>query len=77
MKKPKPYPKIRMVCAVCHRPLFKAAALQGGYPVGPVCAVAAGLMAPPKHRTTHDGVTRDTQTIDLFHNDQNPQNSLL
>ena len=67
MKK-KPYPKVRMVCAVCHRPMLKAAALQGGYPVGPVCAVAAGLLAPPKARGLFgpDHVTRDHLTQDLF-----------
>ena len=64
MIKKKQYPKVRMVCAVCHRPLFKAAALQGGYPVGPVCAVAAGLVAPKTPRP--EGVTRDTKTFDLF-----------
>ncbi len=62
----KPYPKVRMVCAVCHRPMLKAAALQGGYPVGPKCAVTAGLLAPAKPRASHDGVMRDTKTIDLF-----------
>ena len=62
----KPYPKVRMVCALCHRPILKAAALQGGYPVGPVCAVAAGLLAPKERRGSHDGVIRDTKTIDLF-----------
>lgn len=63
----KPYP--RMVCAICHRPMLKAAALQGGYPVGPVCALSAGLLPPRKHRAgtardTH--LVRDTLTIDLF-----------
>lgn len=53
-----------MVCAICHRPMLKAAALQGGYPVGPVCAVAVGLVDPKTPRA--DGVTRDTKTIDLF-----------
>lgn len=60
----KPHPKLRMVCAVCHRPMLKAAALQGGYPVGPKCAAAAGLLNPKTQRA--DGVTRDTKTIDLF-----------
>ena len=64
MKKPKTYPKVRMICAVCHRPLFKAAALQRGLPVGPVCAVAAGLLSPKTPRA--EGATRDTLTIDLF-----------
>lgn len=64
----KPHPKLRMVCAVCHRPMLKAAALQGGYPVGPKCAAAAGLLAPSKPRGLFgsEPVTRDTQTIDLF-----------
>jgi hypothetical protein len=57
-----------MVCAICHRPMLKAAALKGGYPVGPKCAVAAGLLAPVKPRGLFgpDTVTRDNQTIDLF-----------
>lgn len=36
-----------MRCAVCHRPLARAAALLKGLPVGPVCAVSAGLVAKP------------------------------
>lgn len=60
------YPKVRMVCAICHRPMLKAAALQGGYPVGPVCAVAAGLVAPKGQHAQAGTVTRDTQTLDLF-----------
>jgi hypothetical protein len=61
----KPYPKTRMFCAVCRRPMFKAAALQGGYPVGPVCAIAVGLL-PSKSTRAHDPVTRDSLTLDLF-----------
>lgn len=61
----KPYPKVRMVCAVCHRPMAKAAALMDGLPVGPKCALAAGLLHP-KRNTQDAQVVRDTLTIDLF-----------
>lgn len=56
----KTYP--RMVCVVCHRPMTRAAALQGGYPVGPVCAAKLGLVKP----AATEPVQRDTRTIDLF-----------
>lgn len=36
-----------MRCAVCHRPLVRAAALLKGLPVGPVCSVSAGLAPKP------------------------------
>jgi hypothetical protein len=56
--------------------MTKAAALLGGYPVGPVCAAAQGLLpfgrgaggraaAAPK-ATDHTAVVRDTLTVDLF-----------
>ena len=35
-----------MQCARCRRPIDKPAALFGGLPVGPVCAVRLGLVAP-------------------------------
>ena len=67
----KPYP--RMQCAVCKRPMAKAAALLGGYPVGPVCAASHGLLpfwrgsgAKPKATEAATAVVRDTQTLDLF-----------
>lgn len=71
----KPYP--RMQCAVCKRPIAKAAALLGGYPVGPVCAASQGLLpfgrgGGARQRAADTGtaaagtVVRDTQTIDLF-----------
>ena len=60
----KPYPKVRMVCAVCHRPMARAAALMGGYPVGPKCAVSAGLIKP-KHRKP-DELDRCDKTMELF-----------
>jgi len=44
--------------------MLKAAALQGGYPVGPVCALKAGLLAP--RSLAAEAVTRDHLTIDLF-----------
>lgn len=69
MSSARPHPKLRLVCAICHRPMQKAAALQGGYPVGPVCARAAGLL-PPVQRDLLAGaaapVQRDTLTIDMF-----------
>lgn len=46
-----------MRCVICGRPIRRAAAHMpavklpmphGGGPVGPVCAVAAGLMRPPE-----------------------------
>lgn len=68
----KPYP--RMQCAVCKRPMAKAAALLGGLPVGPVCAEKNGLFpfsnrpAVGKRAKAPDptAVVRDTQAIDLF-----------
>ena len=32
-----------MNCAMCHRPLTRAAAMTAAGPVGPVCAAKAGL----------------------------------
>lgn len=65
-----------MKCAVCHRPLARAAALLKGQPVGPVCAAAKGLVnartaasatgdlfaAPAAHAEP----ARDIYTLDLF-----------
>lgn len=36
-----------MKCAACGRPMKRAAALLRGLPVGPVCAVSAGLAPKP------------------------------
>jgi hypothetical protein len=58
----KQYP--RMQCAVCRRPLQRAAALLKGQPVGRVCAANAGLVQPRK--AAEPLATRDTQTLDLF-----------
>ena len=65
-----------MQCAVCRRPLVRAAALLKGLPVGPVCAVSAGLVSKPAaaraqglldfHPSTAAAVVRDELTIDLF-----------
>jgi hypothetical protein len=70
----KNYP--RMKCVICNRPMARAAALQGGYPVGPVCAAAAGLIPgrggalakPGKDAApgSSAGVFRDPLTLDLF-----------
>lgn len=68
-----PYP--RMKCAICNRPMTRAAALQKGYPVGPVCAAAAGLLPGRGGSSVTPGkpaagagadVFRDTLTLDLF-----------
>lgn len=40
----KKYPPMR--CCKCNRTLQRAVALKDGQPVGPVCAVAAGLVEP-------------------------------
>lgn len=74
MTKP-PYP--RMKCVICNRPMARAAALQGGYPVGPVCAAAAGLIPgrggalakqgrDAASSAANAGVFRDPLTLDLF-----------
>lgn len=55
-----------MVCAICHRPMLKAAALSGGLPVGPVCAAAAGLLPAKDRAGARDAPFRDTATLDLF-----------
>jgi hypothetical protein len=73
----KPYP--RMKCVICNRPMARAAALQGGYPVGPVCAAAAGLIPargaasaasgkPAAGGAGDVGLFRDPLTLDLFQN---------
>lgn len=61
----KKYPPMR--CCRCNRPLLRAVALQGGQPVGPVCAVAAGLVEP-KTGGQQSSASRDTLTLDLFQN---------
>lgn len=77
MSPARPYPKLRMVCAVCHRPMMRAAALLGGLPVGPVCAASQGLLpfgrcagagagAPRAKAQDTAAVVRDTLTADLF-----------
>lgn len=73
MNKPT-YP--RMKCFICNRPMARAAALQGGYPVGPVCAAAAGLIPGRGGALAKPGkdaapgasavVYRDPLTPDLF-----------
>ena len=71
----KNYP--RMKCVICNRPMARAAALQEGYPVGPVCAAAAGLIPgrgrafagagkPPAVGGPDMGLFRDPLTLDLF-----------
>lgn len=37
---------LTMLCAKCRRYITKPSALSGGLPVGPVCAVRLGLVAP-------------------------------
>jgi len=71
----KNYP--RMKCAICNRPMARAAALQGGYPVGPVCAASAGLIPGRGAASAAGGkpaapagpsvdLFRDPLTIDMF-----------
>lgn len=56
-----------MRCCRCNRPLLRAVALQNGLPVGPVCAVTAGLVQP-KTKAPAQQVLQfvDTDTLDLF-----------
>ena len=61
-----------MRCCKCNRPLLRAVALSNGLPVGPVCAVTAGLVQskgkaaalPAQHQLPFV----DTDTLDLFAN---------
>lgn len=60
-----------MKCAVCGRPLMRAAALLKGQPVGRVCAESKGLttrkpMANPGNPKTQGGIDRCPDTLDLF-----------
>lgn len=60
-----------MQCARCHRWLQKPAALSGGLPIGPICAVKLGLTAPKAKRMpsllgTHIVVRVDEDQIPLF-----------
>lgn len=56
-----------MRCCRCGRPLLRAVALQDGQPVGPVCAVAAGLVAPKAAKPVQQELAFvDTDTLDLF-----------
>lgn len=68
-----------MKCVICNRSMARAAALQGGYPVGPVCAAAAGLIPargaasvasgkPAAGGAADVGLFRDPLTLDLFQN---------
>ena len=56
-----------MRCCRCGRPPLRAVALQDGQPVGPVCAVSAGLVAPKAAKPTQQELAFvDTATMDLF-----------
>lgn len=65
-----------MKCAACGRPMKRAAALLKGLPVGPVCAVSAGLVSKPGAAraqgqldfapSTAAAVVRCEQTPDMF-----------
>lgn len=56
-----------MRCCRCSRPLLRAVAPQDGQPVGPVCAVAAGLVAPKAAKPVQQELAFvDTDTLDLF-----------
>lgn len=54
-----------MRCALCGRGIQKAAALSRGLPVGPGCAVTAGLVQR-KPKTMASVAERDTKTLELF-----------
>jgi len=60
-KKPELIKSAGMRCAMCGRRLARAAALVQGQPVGPACAVSAGLV-----EARAGVVTRDSRTLDLF-----------
>lgn len=61
----KKYPPMR--CCKCNHPLQRAVALKDGQPVGPVCAVAAGLVAPKAAKPVQQELAFvDTDTLDLF-----------
>ena len=63
----KKYPPMK--CCRCGSPLLRAVALQDGQPVGPVCAVAAGLVAPKAAKPAQQELAFvDTATLDLFPN---------
>lgn len=62
-RKPKMIKSQGIRCALCGRALARAAALMRGQPVGPSCAVEAGLIEP---RQGAGKVTRDNRTMDLF-----------
>ena len=60
-------PANTMRCCKCNRPLQRAVALLQGLPVGPVRAVAAGLVQPKnKPPAQHALPFVDTDTLDLF-----------
>lgn len=59
----------RMKCAVCNRPMGRAAALLDGYPVGPVCAASKGLTGKAQAKglkPSEPPANPDTMTIDMF-----------
>ena len=62
-KKPKMIKSVGIRCAVCGRPLARAAALMRGMPVGPICAVASGLA---EARGVASQAISDSFTLDLF-----------
>lgn len=69
-------PNQSMRCAVCHRPLERAAALRRGLPVGRVCAIKQGLIQPRAaslpgeldlvHTIKPEAIVRDTLTVEMF-----------
>lgn len=54
-----------MRCALCGRSIQKAAALSRGLPVGPGCALTAGLVQR-KPKAAASVAERDTKTLELF-----------
>lgn len=66
-----------MQCAVCRRPLLRAAALRKGLPVGRTCAIKQGLVEVRSASLQGEldlvvssgqteAVVRDTLTVEMF-----------
>ena len=55
-----------MKCAMCNRPLFKAAFMAGDYGFGPKCAKKLKGATLKRKRTPKSVADADTLTLDLF-----------
>lgn len=56
-----------MICVMCNRPMFAAAIMLGGYPVGPKSAKKRGLIESKRRKKSE--AERDERTRDLFERD--------